>query len=352
MHPVRSTASDPTALAPPPPRERRSIAATTLDRFRVMLSWHAPLTWFAVAMAAIAVVSAAGLVLDDRILVGAPIWAKALKFALSFGIYALTLGWMIQQIRGRRVRRIAWWAGSVLGAAALWEMVIIVGQIIRGTLSHFNQATPFDNTVFSLMGSLISTIFAATLVIAIIMAFTPMSDVVLRWSVRLGALISILGLSTGFLMLIPTPEQAALGDASPTQGAHGVGVADGGPSIPILGWSTTGGDLRISHFVGMHALQLLPLLAVVLTHFFGRRLSVRTRLQIVVLSAVGYSAVFALVLWQALRGQSIVSPDALTIAGAIVILLGTGAGAVLIRSRARAHRSSTPATPTLAKDPS
>ena len=84
------------------------------------------------------------------------------------------------------------------------------------------------------------------------------------WALRLGLIIAMVGMGEGFLMTNPTAQQLAgwqAGEAVTIAGAHSVGVPDGGPGLPVVNWSTTGGDLRIGHFVGMHALQVLPFLA-------------------------------------------------------------------------------------------
>lgn len=70
-----------------------------------------------------------------------------------------------------------------------------------------------------------------------------------------GLVIGLAGMAVGFLMTSPTPEQ--LHDFHGIAGAHAVGAPDDGPGLPFLGWSTIGGDLRVPHFVGMHALQAL-----------------------------------------------------------------------------------------------
>ena len=115
--------------------------------------WHRPLMLVATLMVAVGIVSVIGLMVDPRELVGAPIWAKPLKFAISIFIYAVTWAWLIHQLR--RFRRIAWWSGTVIAVAIGVEMVLVVTQTIRGQRSHFNAATELDETIFNAMGGLI-----------------------------------------------------------------------------------------------------------------------------------------------------------------------------------------------------
>ncbi|MFI9003284.1 hypothetical protein [Streptomyces sp. NPDC053541] len=281
-------------------------------------------------MVLLALVSAGGLLLDGRVLVGAPIWAKPFKFSLSFIAYALTLAWMLSLLPGARARRIGWWAGTVLTVASLIEMVLITMQVVRGTRSHFNAATPFDAAVFQLMGGTVVILWLAALVIAVLLLRARILDRATAWAVRLSSLIALAGAAVGFVMVRPTPEQLAQ-ENPPVTGAHSVGVPDGGPGVPLLGWSTTGGDLRIAHFFGMHALQLVPLvllLLAALTPRAARLADDRVRLRLVLVASGSYAAVFALVTWQALCGQPLLSPDALTLAAAGAVAALTLAGTV------------------------
>ena len=291
-------------------------------------AWHAPLVWFAVAMTGLTAVSAVGYVVDDRILVGVPIWAKPLKFSISFAVYAISLAWMLSLLRRPAVRRLGHRVGTVLAAASSVEMTAIVLQVVRGHQSHFNKSTPFDAAVYAVMGATVVIIFTCTIVVAVAVAMTPLAERAITWAVRLGLVICLAGMSVGFLMVIPRAIQ--LQDDNGIIGAHSVGVTDGGASMPFLGWSTTGGDLRIAHFIGMHALQALPLLALAMTLLPATaRLTQRTRVRIVFLAAAAYTGVVGLTLAQALRGQSLIHPDYTTLATAAA-LLATLACALLV----------------------
>ncbi|MEV4925437.1 hypothetical protein [Streptomyces roseoverticillatus] len=279
-------------------------------------------------MAMTAVASAVGLVVDDRVLVGAPIWFKPFKFSVSFMAYGLSLAWMLSLLPGsRRSRRAGWWAGTVVAVTSLAEMVIITGQAARGKRSHFNQETPFDAALFNAMAVTVGVLWLGTLVVAVLLHRARIADRASAWAMRSGIVLALAGAAVGFLMTQPAPGQRR--GVSKVVGAHSVGVPDGGPSMPLTGWSTTGGDLRIPHFVGMHALQLLPLLVMVLTTLtprFTRLADDHVRLRLVVLASGVYAAAFALVLWQALRGQPLIHPDGVTPAAAGLILVSAVLG--------------------------
>ncbi len=81
-----------------------------------------------------------------------------------------------------------------------------------------------------------------------------------------------------------------------------MGAEDGGPGLPVVGWSTTGGDLRVAHFFGLHALQVMPLLGFLLGGLRAAWLGVRHRLALVWAAGFAYLGLVLLLAWQALRG--------------------------------------------------
>ncbi|WP_282818432.1 hypothetical protein [Curtobacterium flaccumfaciens] len=282
-----------------------------------------------------AVVCLVGLILDPRTLADDPIWAKPLKFSISLALYAITLAWMLSMVQRPVLRRIGWWAGTVGAAASLLEIVVISIQVVRGVGSHFNVSTPTNQLFYQLMAGGVTLMYCATLVIGAFLAmFSRIEDRALAWSLRLGLIIALVGLSVGFLMVIPTAAQLA-DPTSSTYGSHSVGGDDATGGIFFLGWNTAHGDLRVSHFIGMHALQVLPILAITLP----RALSEADRLRIVVAAGATYAAVTAILLWQALRGQSVIHPDAITVAaGGVTIVLAAMSFMTIAAQRRHQHR--------------
>ncbi len=280
-------------------------------------------------MAGLAVVSVVGVVVDGRVLTGVPIWLKPLKFAVSFVLYGVTLAWLLSLLRRRS--RVAEWTATLIVALGVVEMAIIVGQVLRGTTSHYNVSSSLNAMLWMLMGVAIMVLSVAHLVLAVVVLRQPIADRAGRYAIGLGLGLALLG------MLVATPMVMA-GDGSAAEGiagAHSVGVVDGGPGLPLVGWSSTGGDLRIGHFVGLHAMQVLPILAVLLGRFGGGRLNGRTRARLLVVAGGAYGGLTLLLTWQALRGQALLRPDALTLGVAAALLVATVAAAGLVVARGR-----------------
>jgi hypothetical protein len=325
---------------------------TTIYRpgIAVRRAWAAnrPLTLVGLAMMAVLAVTVVGLTVDPRVITGAPAWLKPAKFALSIAIYTLTFVWLLTFLRGRPrlVRAVSWVTAVALGL----EMVLIGGAAAAGTTSHFNVSTPVQTAIWSTMGSAIVIAWVASLVVAVALFRQAFADAALGWALRLGVVIGAVGMGVAFFMTSPTAEQIATANATgamAVSGAHSVGTPDGGPGLPIVGWSTVGGDLRVAHFLGLHALQALPLLAVLLRRFGPGWLGPLHRVRLIWTIAAAYLAVVALTTWQALRGQPLTAPDALTlsVAGAIAAV-AAGAVLVILAQAVRAARAAVAQTRT------
>lgn len=281
-----------------------------------------------------------GLALDPRIITGARAWLKPAKFAVSIAIYTVTLAWVFTLLpEWTRTRRIVGWTTAI---AMVVEIGIISVQAWRGTTSHFNVATLLDGTLFTIMGLAIVVQTLSTVAVAIALWRQRFADRALGWALRFGMAFTIVGALTGGVMTRPTTAQleaARAGERMTTAGAHTVGAADGGPGLVGTGWSTEHGDLRVPHFIGLHALQILPLVTLLLAR---RRLSDAVRVRTALIAAASYATLYVILLIQAFRGVPLAAPDAATVAqlGAWAVGTALAAGVALLGGAHAARRAS------------
>lgn len=239
---------------------------------------NAPLYYFGWACLAGALVCALLTQRSSIYVAGVNAWMKPLKFFVSAGLFGWTMGWYLGYL-GPRPAVVAYtWV--VVGALA-FELLWITGQAARGQRSHFNVSSSLDAALSLAMGVIIVVMTLWTAYIGLLFGQAPLPGLPpgYAWAVRLGIGLFVVFALEGGLMV------SRLG--------HTVGGPDGGPGLPVLNWSTRHGDLRVAHFVGMHALQVLPLLA-----WYGR-LSVRGT----GLGALLYGALAVAVLVLALHGR-------------------------------------------------
>ena len=310
-----------------PSADARGVTSRFSELVRTLLhqafTFNRPMTILGGAMLLVLLAALGGVLLDHRVITGAPVWLKPAKFAISISVYCFTFVWLLGFVENRP--RLVRFVANVTVISFIVEMIAIIVQAARGTTSHFNVSTPFNSLLWMTMGTFIVFVWAMSLLLAIMLICQRMPDRAFAASLRLGVLISLVGMAAAFLMVRPTPGQLAAivtGHAPSIVGAHSVGVSDGGPGLPVVGWSRVGGDLRVAHFVGLHALQVLPFFGWLLTRRRGvfSRLSEGQRLSLVWTGGLAYLGLVLLLVWQALRGQSVIRPDARTmsVAGALV----------------------------------
>lgn len=254
-------------------------------------------------------------VIDPRELLGVSIWEKPLKFLISATLYSATFSWLFTFVE--KGKSLASKMGNLIAVMLLVELAVIVGMASVGSTSHFNVSTPFNIAVWSLMASAITAVWVATFLLSIgLWNSRRMSDD-LRLAVRWGIALGLAGMGIAFTMTPPQPQQILPENWVGVAGAHTVGAADGGPGLPFFGWSTEAGDLRISHFLGLHALQVLPLVAAVVTVIFATHL---VRRAIITGAAVAYALLIVFTYVQALLGETVVQPSSLIFVGIILII--------------------------------
>lgn len=198
----------------------------------------------------LAIVCIVGLFIDNRTLMGINIWVKPLKFAISIAIYILTQGFLITLYPfSKRKKNMI---NNITSFTLLIEMGVIFYQASRGVQSHYNNSSPFDGILFGVMGLMISiNVLIMVLFIIETIRLKLNTTKAIQWAIFLGWIIVIAGSWIGSQMI--------------NQLSHNVGVPDGGQGLPLVNWSTIGGDLRIAHFFSLHAIQIIPIFAFMLS---------------------------------------------------------------------------------------
>lgn len=225
--------------------------------------------------------TALALGLDARTLNGVNVWIKPLKFEASLVVHLLTVAWVLLCLPPeRRSTRLVRSLAALMAAAAVFEIAYIALQASRGEASHFNVATPTARLLYTLMG-----------IGAVILVATSgwIGALVLRHGQTSNPVVFAAGLG----LLLGSALGGVAGAYMSTQSGHWVGGAltDLG-GLPIVGWSRSGGDLRVAHFVGLHLAQALPIAAWAATRVLPERLRMPLVILVAALGTLATGATF------------------------------------------------------------
>ena len=210
--------------------------------------------------------SAIAYTVDERLLNDVSVWSKPVKFQLSIiltlGTAMLLLPLLDDAARATRTIR---GASLAMAMASTLEIIYIVLQAARGRASHFNDATPLEAILYALMGIGAVSIVAGAFVIGCVIWRRGRTD--MGEGLRLGA---AWGLMIGAVLTVVTAGLMSSGAI--TDPGHWVGgIRSDANGLFLVGWSRTGGDLRVPHFFATHIMQGLPILGLLLDRFAPAR---------------------------------------------------------------------------------
>lgn len=210
---------------------------------------------------------------DSRQVMGLNPWIKPMKFCLSVALYTYTLSVYLAYIDGFETLRL--WLARLVAALMYVEIAAICIQAARGVTSHYNISTGLDAGVFSIMGIAIGINTVLDAVVFGLLLLAP-GDLKLAtlWGMRFGMIVFIAAAFEGGVMIMNQ--------------AHTVGAQDGGAGLAFVNWSREHGDLRVAHFLGLHGIQILPLLGLLFDALLG---NVLVRAALITACSGAYGAV-------------------------------------------------------------
>jgi hypothetical protein len=200
---------------------------------------------------------------DERTLGGVNVWVKPWKFHVSAGLHLLTLAWCAALLRPTPARARAFRAmTAVVLATAVFELAYITGRAALGQASHFNVGDPLAGAMYTLMGVMAVLLLGAAGVLGWWI-----------WRARDFEHGPVLQRGLGLALMVGWLLGTAAGAYMGGQPGHGVGVQaqDAAHTLAIVGWPRSGGDLRVAHFFGMHAMHVLGLAAWLAATWAARR---------------------------------------------------------------------------------
>lgn len=259
----------------------------------------------ALVHAALAVAFLGLMQLDASVVDGAPAWLKPFKFAASLALFSATLAWLLPELRSAPA--VTRWLPGLAIAVSFIELFAIALQAGRGRLSHFNLVTWPDFAIYAVMGVAIFSLWGGLVALARAAWREPFEHPVLGDGIRFGLVLTCVGALVGAAMSAPRSaqlEQAFAEHRLVVMGSHVVGASSGEAALPVTGWSRDRGDLRVPHFLGLHALQVLPLAAWWLSR--RRTLDVASARRAVRVVAALYAVLLAATFVQALLGRPLV----------------------------------------------
>ncbi len=255
-----------------------------------------------------------GLCNEHTIIQGENAWIKPLKFSLSFVLYAGSLIFISQYLSASKKFLKITSNVALLGAVA--ELAAIISQSMLAPLAGLPIMAGVETMLwYAVKISIMPVAFAVIAMLWMLLKEKHLPPI-LGSSICWGTVLAIVGFIPGFLLLLPDSMQHAFTN----QDAYGQLIAHASASsrIPYLGWSKVVGDLRVAHFFGLHALQILPLIGYGITKGFVD-LSVLRQKVLVSISGFTYFAFIILLTFQALRGESVFSPGHQSLLAALTI---------------------------------